>query len=300
MPLPPTPESLPRPNPPTSTNAAPPPPRPSFVVVASTTSSPPPPPPPSRNLTIAHLPSSVLYLIFLQTIDPFCLSNLSILLTSKLFHSVARPILYRVVSLRSTQGWNSFFISGSPTELRSFSETARRKEDYDAVEELEIHAAGPKDASDLSRIDMVLALHDISSKRGRKLPFVPNSTPLLPKLTKLTLSFPPNSPTSSLDYSIALKPFHPALLKSLSFPSPTVEITLIGVRNTDQVRAVFGTVQGVKKVVLERPAESGRRELSEMAGKSGGRIEVPAGDEGWVPTERVEEWRKKSVWVGML
>ena len=66
------------------------------------------------------------------------------------------------------------------------------------------------------------------------------------------------------------------------------------------MRAVFGTVQGVKKVVLERPIQSGRRELSDMARLSGGRIEVPAGDEGWVSVEGVEEWRKKSVWVGML
>lgn len=56
----------------------------------------------------------------------------------------------------------------------------------------------------------------------------------------------------------------------------------------------------MKKVVLERPIQNGKNELSEMARRSGGRIEAPAGEEGWVSVEKVEEWRKKSVCVGML
>lgn len=161
---------------------------------------------------------------------------------------------------------------------------------------------------------MVLALHEIHARRAAppesrrtantRYPFLPNLDTLLLALPAPSIAATVTTPRrSSADdepsSTTALDTFYRPFLASLSFTDLRLSVILLNARHADQIRAVFGTIKGVSKVVLDRPVGgSGQAAIKDLASKSEGRIVEPEGEDGWAEEERTEEWRRKSVWIG--
>jgi hypothetical protein len=270
------------------------------------------------------LPLSLTSLILSYAIDPSRLTNVSILLTSHLFHSLARPYLYRRVSLRSSLGWTAFFTSSSLENVGGlssvFSGGLKREGDYKAVKELELECPpgwgernGAGAGESRMKMEVTLARWAVHLKaQARK--GSPIRSGLLPNLTTLTINLlPPNSRLDlyAPDFLLALAPLpsrHSSKLASSSSSSssillrgsssssssptsatssPLLTVHLKSIRHPSQISDAFRLLPGLFKLVLDHPQRSGRERIEAdlAAGVLGN------GEKGMVVLPRYdEEW----------